>query len=140
MKTPKKSNNQSSSSSKSNSNSSIPGVQKTSHQYPIFDQWYKTNDWILQRCDTMPKHTRFTISSKIASIALENTDLIIKAIYSKQKLALLNTLNLNLERLRIFFRMCKDRRYISIKQFGYIIDELNITGKMCGGWIKQCKE
>ncbi len=88
----------------------------------------------------MPKHTRFTISSKIASIALENTDLIIKAIYSKQKLALLNTLNLNLERLRIFFRMCKDRRYISIKQFGYIIDELNITGKMCGGWIKQCKE
>lgn len=139
MKAPKKKNNNQSSSN-NNSKSPTPGFQKTSNQYPIFDQWYKTNDWILQRCETMPKHTRFTISSKIACIALENTDLILKAIYSKQKVPLLNALNLNLERLRIFFRMCKDRRYISINQFGYITGELNTTGKMCGGWIKQCKE
>lgn len=53
--------------------------------YPIFEQWYKTCDWLLQACDRMPKHTRFTISGRIANVALDITAVLVEAIYSQDK-------------------------------------------------------
>ena len=47
----------------------MPAVQ----EYPLFDQWYQTCDWILQVCDRMPKHTRFALSGRIANLALDVT-------------------------------------------------------------------
>ncbi|HRD79775.1 MAG: hypothetical protein IAE84_05855 [Saprospiraceae bacterium] len=37
--------------------------------YPIYEHWYKTANWILDKCDGMPKHIRFTISGRIAPLA-----------------------------------------------------------------------
>lgn len=108
------------------------------NDYPLFELWYKTTDWILEKCDKMPRHTRFTINGRIANLALDTLDLINEAIYSKQKKPLLLRVNLNLERLRIFFRLCTDRHYLSAAQNQYIQQEINNAGRMCGGWIKQC--
>lgn len=105
--------------------------------YPIFEQWYKTSNWILDKCDKMPKHTRFTITGRIANITLETLDLISFAIYSQERDAYLQQINLNLERLRIFFRLCTDRHYISQQQNLFVQEEINRTGKMCGGWKKK---
>ncbi|SFF22832.1 diversity-generating retroelement protein Avd [Thermoflexibacter ruber] len=109
-------------------------------QYPIFEHWYKTTDWILDKCDKMPKQTRFTVSSRIAALTIENLELLTEAIYSKAKIPLLQKVNMNLEKLRIFFRLSKDRQYMSLAQYEYGIQELNQTGRMCGGWLKECKE
>ncbi len=110
-------------------------MSKTNN-YPVFEHWYRTCDWILQTSERMPKHTRFTINNRIVNLALENLDLLIFAIYSKNKIEYFKKINLNLERLRIFFRLVKDRRYISIKQYEYIMIEINKNGKMIGGWQK----
>lgn len=104
--------------------------------YPIFDEWYRTCDWILQTCDRMPKHTRFTINGRIANMGLDITALITEAIYTKDRAPILKQINLLLEQLRILFRLCKDRRYISLPQYEFIAAELNKCGKMAGGWIK----
>lgn len=108
--------------------------------YPLFEHWYKTTDWILDRCDKMPKHTRFTISGRIANMAIETMEVLAEAVYSKDKIPLLRRVNLNLEKLRLFFRLCHDRRYISPSQYEFVQTEINTAGKMCGGWIKSCKE
>lgn len=105
--------------------------------YPIFNHWYKTLDWIMDVMEKMPKHTRFTISARILSMSLEIVEYILEAIYTKDRLLILRRINLLLEKLRIFFRICKDRKYISIKQYEYISLQLNEAGKMCGGWAKQ---
>lgn len=103
--------------------------------YPLFEHWYKTANWILDRCDQMPKHTRFTISGRIANITLETLDLITEAIHTKDRQPLLRSVNLHLERLRIFFRLCFDRRYISQSQYEFVQEAIQTAGKMCGGWL-----
>ncbi|MBN2891590.1 MAG: diversity-generating retroelement protein Avd [Bacteroidales bacterium] len=106
------------------------------HNYPVFEHWYKTTDWIMQTSEKMPKNTRFSFSNRILNLALDNLDLITQAIYTKQKRHFLLKINMNLERLRIFMRLAKDRKYISIKQYEYIAIQINENGKMIGGWLK----
>ncbi len=106
------------------------------HDFPIFDQWYQACDWILQTCDRMPKHTRFTLSGRIANLALDVTALLTEAIYRKDRAELLRRVNLLLEQLRIFFRLAKDRRYISLTQYEFAAAAINQCGKMTGGWLK----
>ncbi len=108
--------------------------------YPLFEHWYKTTNWILEHCDKMPKHTRFTISGRMINLTIEIFELLTEAVYSKKKIALLQKINLNLEKLRLFFRLCHDRRYTSPSQYKFVQTEINTAGRMCGGWIKQCKE
>lgn len=109
------------------------------NKYPVFEHWYKTTDWILQTCERMPKNTRFTIANRITNLVLENLDFIIQAIYNKNKTPFLLKINMNLERLRIFMRLSKDRNYISLKQYEYISIQINENGKMIGGWLKNEK-
>lgn len=104
--------------------------------YPVFNEWYKTLNWVLERCDRMPKSTRFTVSGRLANLAIETTELILETIYSKDKRELVKRINLNLEKMRLFNRLCKDRRYLSMTQYEYLAGQINQTGRMCGGWLK----
>jgi hypothetical protein len=104
--------------------------------YPLFDHWYRLVNWLLERCERMPRHTRFTVSGRMVNLATETTELLIEAVYSKDRLLLLRRINLNLEKLRFFNRLCKDRRYLSVTQYEHLAREINTVGKMCGGWAK----
>ncbi len=108
--------------------------------YPLFEQWYKTMDWILDKTEKMPVSTRFSVANRIAAMAIDNIELITDAIYQKQKNESLEKINRNIEKLRILFRLCNDRHYISEKQYAFISQELNTSGKMVGGWLKKCTE
>lgn len=105
-------------------------------QYPLFEKWSKTLDWILDIIEKFPKSVRFSLSSRIANISLDVLEKIIEAIYTQKRVHILYAINLYIEKLRIMFRICFQRKYISVKQYEYIIGELNEAGKMTGGWIK----
>ncbi len=107
------------------------------NNYPLFEHWYKACDWILDKCDRMPKHIRFTISGRIANLAIEILELITEAVYTRDRNPLIARINLNLEKLRIFFRLCHDRQYVNGTQLEFIQTEINKAGRMCGGWAKQ---
>jgi len=107
--------------------------------YPLFEHWYKTTDWLLDKCDRMPKSVRHTVSGRIATLALDTLELLTEAAYSKEKTTLLVNANLNFEKLRLLLRLCSDRRYLSPAQHEFIQAEINTAGKMCGGWLKQQK-
>jgi len=104
----------------------------------LLEHWYKTTDWVLDKCDRLPKHTRFTLAGRIANLALETLELITEAAYSKEKKALLTQVNLRLEKLRLLFRLCHDHQYISTAQYEFVQAEINTAGRMCGGWLKSC--
>ena len=108
--------------------------------YKIFVHWYKTMDWILDKCEKMPVNTRFTISNRMGALCVENIELLVEAIYRSNRRAYLESFNMNLEKLRVFFRICHERRYISHEQYRYIATEINEAGKMCGGWLKSCAQ
>jgi len=107
---------------------------------PLLEHWYKTVNWIFDKCDRFPKQTRFTVAGRISNLALDLLELIIEATYSKEKRHLLLRVNLALEKLRFLFRLTFDRRYINISQYEFIQTEINTAGKMCGGWLKVCAE
>ncbi len=106
----------------------------------LLEHWYKTSDWILDKCDRFPKHTRFTLTGRIGNLSLDILELLIEATYSREKRQLLIRVNLHLEKLRFLLRISHDRRYLSTQQYEFIQKELITAGKMVGGWIKSCKE
>lgn len=108
--------------------------------FPLYEEWFKTTDWILDKCDKLPKHTRFTVAGRIANLALDVLELLTEAAYSKQKIALLNRVNLYLEKLRLLFRLCYERQYVSASQYEFVQTQINSAGKQVGGWLKSCKE
>lgn len=108
--------------------------------YPAFRKWYTILDWILDKCEKYPKSVRFTFSNRIANTAMDVLESLIEAIYTKKRSHILRGINLYIEKLRVFFRISFERRYISQPQYEYISAELNEFGKMTGGWIKSCEE
>ncbi len=104
--------------------------------YPLFVKWTSVLDWILDKSEKLPKSIRFSLASRIADYALDIMEGIIEAIYSKEKGILLDKINLDIEKLRVLFRICHQRKYISNTQYEYISKELDETGKMVGGWKK----
>lgn len=107
--------------------------------YPVFVKWITVLDWILDRCEKLPKNTRYSLTNRIANYALDIMEGIIEAIYSKEKGHGLNTINLHIEKLRVLFRICHLRKYISNTQYEFISKELDEAGKMIGGWKKSLK-
>jgi hypothetical protein len=49
---------------------------------------------------------------------------------------ILKEINIQLEQLRLYMRLCKDRQYISISQYEFASKSINTSGRMCGGWLK----
>lgn len=105
--------------------------------YPLFVQWSKHLDWILTTCDRLPKAQRFTLANRIAVHSLDIIELIAEAIYTKERRPILKSINMKLEKLRILFRICHSRHYISTRQYAYISGCINESGRMCGGWMKK---
>lgn len=107
------------------------------HDYPLFVHWQQTLDWILDTTERFPQKVRFTLANRMADLSLDILEGIVEAVYQRDRGAILRKINLNLEKLRVLFRLCFQRRYISAKQFEYISQQLNEAGKMTGGWLKQ---
>ncbi len=49
---------------------------------------------------------------------------------------LLRDINFKLEKIRVLFRVCFERKYISEKQYVFISEQVNVAGRMVGGWSK----
>ena len=104
--------------------------------YSVFDKWTKILDWVLSTVEKFPKSARFSLASRIANISLDVMEEVIEAIYTKNRVHVLISINLYLEKLRVLFRISFNRRYISSRQFEFISYELIEFGKMIGGWKK----
>lgn len=108
--------------------------------YPLFVHWYRTLDWILTTSGSFPKSVRFSIASRITTLSLDIIESITEAIYSKDKVPIFDSMNLDFEKLRILFRISHDRKYIAARQYEYISKAIDEAGRMAGGWRKNIIE
>ena len=102
--------------------------------YPLFVHWYCTLDWILSAIERFPRNARFSLASRISEAALHTLEGILEAIYTKRRVDILDRVNLYIEKQRVLFRMAKDRRYLSSRQYAFVSAALDETGRMVGGW------
>lgn len=104
--------------------------------YPIFVHWYRTTDWILATVAGFPKNARFSLASRIADHTLDVVEMIVEAIYTRERDPILQRINLTLEKLRVLFRIAHDRRHLSTRQYEHIAKAIDEAGRMIGGWRK----
>ena len=105
--------------------------------YPLFVHWYGALDWILTTVERFPRNARFTLGERLVQSGLTIVELIVEAIYRKQRAPLLHRINLELEKQRVLMRIAHDRRYISHRQYEFAAQALDKAGRMTGGWLKQ---
>jgi len=91
----------------------------------------------MDRCEKFPKSVRFSFTGRILNLSLDILELVIEAIYTKERSYILRKINLYIEKLRVFFRLSFNRKYLSLNQYEFISKELNEFGRMIGGWAKQ---
>jgi len=77
---------------------------------------------------------RFGLVQKIEHISLELLDQFVEAIYSRERHAMYMYVNINLEKLRVFLRLSRDRGLISSRQLQYAVGEIDEIGRMWHGW------
>lgn len=104
--------------------------------YPIFVKWLEATDWILDTVEKYPKSVRFSLSNRIAGLALDIIEGITEAIYTKDRTHILDRINVYIEKIRVLFRISYRRKYISGRQYEFIAGIVDETGRMIGGWRK----
>ena len=84
---------------------------------PLFTKSYQFLLWIMQKTQKFPKSQRFVLAARLNLLILNFYDLIIETTKVKDKLSRLIRADIELEKLRITFRICKDLELITIKQY-----------------------
>lgn len=95
--------------------------------------------WIIPQLEKFPKSQKYLLGDRVETNLLDVMELIIQAIYTKDKVPSLNEANLKIEKLRYLIRLTIDLRYLSIKKYEYASKCLNEIGSEIGGWLKYQK-
>jgi len=106
----------------------------------IFVKWIDFLKWLLSKTEKFPKKVRFTFSNRINNLALDIVESLIEARYCRSKFSILRQTNLNLEKLRILFRLSYESRFLSHEAYEHGIKKMNEVGRMLGGWMKSRSE
>ncbi len=104
---------------------------------PIYTRYYDLLGWIMDRVSKFPKNMRFGIVQTLERIALEMLEVIVEALYRRDRHVLHQVGNLQLEKLRVFLRLSHDRGLLGSDQLRYAIGELDEIGRMWHGWTKE---
>ena len=107
---------------------------------PLYTVWEEFCGWTFDRTANIPKSQRFTFGQKIDSISLDVLLHIVRAVYTPEKKALLTEINLQLEELRMLWRLVQKRHWITLKQLDYAHRCIDEAGRMVGGWLKSVKK
>ncbi len=108
-----------------------------SSEVTAFSKAYDLTIWTAERVSRFPRSYNLTVGQRMVNTLLDVQERLVEAHYSKEKRALLRGVNLLLERLRVLVRLSKDLHCLSLSQYEYAAREINETGRLVGGWIRQ---
>ncbi len=103
---------------------------------PVVERHYQLILWLLPKIANFPKDQRFLMADRIERILLDILEMLIEAVYSKNKKEILIRVNLKLDILRFMMRIAKDMKYVNIKAYDFFCQSSIEVGKMVGGWLK----
>lgn len=103
---------------------------------PVVEKHYKLILWILPKIANFPKDQRFLLADRIERILLDILEMLIEAVYSKDRRGILIKVNLKLDVLRFMMRIAKDMKYVSVQGYDFFCQSLLEIGRMVGGWAK----
>ena len=103
---------------------------------PVVEKHYKLILWMLPKIANFPKDQRFLLADRIERILLDILEMLIEAVYSKNRREILIKINLKLDVLRFMMRIAKDMKYINVRAYDFFCQSALEIGKMVGGWMR----
>ena len=92
--------------------------------------------WLIPVLDAMPRRQKFQLGDRLQNSAIAVLDILIEAAYTRDRAALLQRANLDLEKLRFWIRLSKDLRLLAFPQYEHAARLIDNLGRQVGGWLK----
>jgi hypothetical protein len=102
----------------------------------IIQDFYDFMLWMIRHIEKYPRHHRYSLGYAMENRMQKILELLLKAKYCKDKTAMLNDANIELEVLRFQLRLSKDLNILSVKSYGFGSNSLLEVGSQAGGWSK----
>ena len=103
---------------------------------PALEAHYRFLLWLVPAVERFPRSQKFLLGDRIQATALYVLEALIEATYTKRRQAHLDHANLGLEKLRFFFRLARDLRYLDPRRYEHAARTLDETGRKVGAWRK----
>ncbi|MGH9847207.1 MAG: diversity-generating retroelement protein Avd, partial [Blastocatellia bacterium] len=100
----------------------------------------KANDlilWFVPVLTKLPREYKFALGERMMTSLFDLLDELVIARFSREKLDLLNAINIRLERLRYQTKMLLEFKLIDGQRYSHASKLINAVGVDLGGWIKQ---
>ena len=102
----------------------------------ILEKQYDLILWMFPLINKFPQKQRFVLGQQLQSSMLEILKDIIQANHERDKSVTLRQISVELDKFRYLYRLAKDLKFISVKQYQFGAEKINEIGKMLGGWMK----
>ncbi|MBT7841434.1 MAG: four helix bundle protein, partial [Lentisphaerae bacterium] len=86
---------------------------------PLYTVWEEFTGWTMDHTAKIPKSQRFTFGQRIDGRTLDVLELIVQCIYRTDRTTGLHRINLELEVLRVLWRVVQKRGWLSLNQLDY---------------------
>ena len=111
-------------------------MAKAAAELVVITKMYDLVIWGCQHVARFPRSHKFTVGDRLATRLQDLFDLLVRAKFHRERQALLEQVNLELELLRLQLRMAKDLKCLPIESYGFASRSVDEVGRMVGGWIK----
>ena len=107
-----------------------------SSELKVISDFYDLALWLTQHTEKFPRHHRYSLGLAIEQRLQKILSLLLRAKYSRDKKAVLEDANIELDVLRFQMRLAKDLKVLPIKSHGYGSSLVQSIGSQVGGWLK----
>lgn len=93
--------------------------------------------YLVPQVSKFPRSERYLLGERLETSSFDVLEVLLEACYTRDRLPLLSKVNILLEKIRYYVRLCKDLKLISLHRYEVISKMINEIGVQLGGWIKQ---
>ncbi len=104
---------------------------------PIFTKTFDLLAWLLPATLKFPREHRFVLAQRVQNSAFNFYESITAASLSKQPEPYLQQADIDLQRLRLYLRLCQRLRFFNKGQYEHVSLMMEEIGKLLGGWRKK---
>jgi hypothetical protein len=103
---------------------------------PALEAMYRFQLWLIPTIEKFPRSQKFLLGDRMQEIALDVIERLIEATYARNRRPALLAANLGLQKLRIWFRLVQDLRYLDPRRYEHAARQIDEVGRLVGGWMK----
>ena len=103
---------------------------------PALEAHYRFILWLVPAVERFPRSQKFLLGDRIQGMATDVLEALIEATCTRRRTASLARANMGVEKLRFFFRLARDLRFLDPRRYEHAARTLDETGRRIGAWRK----